>query len=181
MSFTRFLQFNFRVSPVCSSESSPDKFAGFRQRLMRKYGWMYGYLTQRQQQIQKELQTLELEDPLHKVVHRVRPSQMQKVLRAREESFLKRRSQMDNALADTLTYFSQWHSYFGQPPERKDLARKDKDKDSKGQVGGGGKGKVGLQQQKQVESSKENVVKQFKSAAKDSDNKEKAVGKKRKG
>lgn len=144
---------------------------------MRKYGWMYGYLTQRQQQIQKELQALELDDPLHKVVHRVRPSQMQKVLRAREESFLKKRSQMDNALSDTLTYFSQWHSYFGQPPEKKDLAKRDKEKDIKGQ----GKGKVSLQQQKQAESSKENVLKQLKSAAKESDNKGKAGGKKKKG
>ena len=142
---------------------------------------MYGYLTQRQLQIQKELQALELDDPLHKVVHRVRPSQMQKVLRAREESFLKKRSQMDNALSDTLTYFSQWHSYFGQPPEKKDLARKDKDKDIKGQGGGSGKGKVSLQQQKQVESTKENVLKHLKSAAKESDNKGKAGGKKKKG
>lgn len=163
-----------------SSESSPGKFAGFRQRLLRKYGWVYGYLIQRQQQIQKELQTLELEDPLHKVVHRVRPSQMQKVMQAREESFLKKRSQMDSALADTLNYFSQWHSYFGQPPEKKAVATREKDLDKKAPGNGSGKGKVSLQQQKQMENSKDTVLKQFKSAAKDSENKAKAVGKKRK-
>jgi len=141
---------------------------------------MYGYLIQRQQQIQKELQTLELEDPLHKVVHRVRPSQMQKVMRAREESFLKKRSHMDSELADALNYLSQWHSYFGQPSEKKDLAMRGKDKDKKSQGDVSGKGKMSLQQQKQLENSKDNVVKQFKGAAKDNDNKSKAVGKKKK-
>ena len=110
-----------------------DRFAGFRQRLLRKYGWLYGYLAERQGHLRAELQKLELDDPINKVLHRVRPSQLQKVQRAREDAFLLQRSQLDSALAEVLSHMSSWQSYFGPPQilEKMDPWKANREKDSK--------------------------------------------------
>jgi hypothetical protein len=96
-----------------------DRFAGLRQRLCRRFGWLAGYLAREQAELLGQLRALALSDPADRVLHRVRPSQEAGEQRRREEAFLQARARLEDKLARSLARTAQWQGYFGapQPPE----------------------------------------------------------------
>ena len=90
-----------------------DRFAGFRNRLANKFAWMYGYLCLQQTQLCQEIANLAMVDPIEKVLHRVRPSQLQQVKRAREDEYQAQRQKLDARLEGVISKIAQWNTYFG--------------------------------------------------------------------
>lgn len=99
-----------------------DRFAGFRNRLANKFAWMHGYLCYRQACVVKEMEKLEMDDPLNKVHHRVRPSEFDKVDREREEGFLKKRAAMEAEYQELVERITAWNTYFGISHDQQQLA-----------------------------------------------------------
>jgi hypothetical protein len=90
-----------------------DRFLGFRRRLMNKYAWLYGYLCLQQASLCKEIADLAMVDPIDKVLHRVRPSQLEQVKRAREDEFQAQRRKLDAQLEGVIGKLASWNTYFG--------------------------------------------------------------------
>ena len=72
---------HFRKGSIVLIQSSgtEDRFQGFRDRLQAKYAWLYGYLCSTQATLWAKLEDMEHNDPIGKVLHRVRPSEREKV------------------------------------------------------------------------------------------------------
>lgn len=90
-----------------------DRFTGYRNRLANKFAWAYGYMCLQQTVLAKEIADLELEDPIEKVLHRERPSQLQQVQRAREDEFQAQRRALQARLAGLVEKVAAWNTYFG--------------------------------------------------------------------
>jgi len=90
-----------------------DRFHGFRFRLLNKFAWVYGYLNLRYIQLFKEIEAYDSTDPMGKVLHNIRPSTFEKYKRNIEDSFLKRKKQVESAVTDIVAKLSTWHTYFG--------------------------------------------------------------------
>eukprot|EP01039_Chlorochromonas_danica_P001031 gene1031-1118_t len=90
-----------------------DRFAGFRARLLSKFSFLYAFLMYQHDDLLKELERHELRDPLDRVLHRVRPSQMKETLYSREHDFLQTREELQDELKDVVEKLSTWNSYFG--------------------------------------------------------------------
>jgi hypothetical protein len=114
---------NFQKGSFLLSRSQPqtfdeagepvDRFLGFRNRLANKFAWMYGYLCLRQVTLTQEIADLALVDPFEKVLHRVRPSQLEQVKRAREDEYQAQRRQLDAQLETVVSRIAAWNTYFG--------------------------------------------------------------------
>jgi hypothetical protein len=114
---------NFQKGSVLFSHSQPvtydeqgnpvDRFLGFRNRLSNKFAWMYGYLCLQQVTLGKEIADLALVDPIEKVLHRVRPSQLEQVKRAREDEYQAQRRKLDAQLEAVVSKLVTWNTYFG--------------------------------------------------------------------
>jgi hypothetical protein len=114
---------NFQKGSFLLSRSQPqtfdeagepvDRFLGFRNRLGNKFAWMYGYLCLKQVTLSQEIADLALVDPFEKVLHRVRPSQLDQVKRAREDDYQAQRRQLDAQLETVVSRIAAWNTYFG--------------------------------------------------------------------
>ena len=51
-------------------------------------------------------------DPIEKVLHRVCPSQLQQVKRAREDEYQAQRQKLDARLEGVISKIAQWNTYF---------------------------------------------------------------------
>ena len=99
--------------PEIRDDPAQDRFYGFRQRLKSKYNWLYGYLVQLQAQSMEELESLDINDPLFKVMHNIRPSELAKVRRETDRDFLRLKAESQKSLAEAISKLSVWNSYFG--------------------------------------------------------------------
>jgi len=138
-----------------------DRFAGLRQRLCRRFGWLAGYLAREQAELLGQLRALALSDPADRVLHRVRPSQEAGEQRRREEAFLQARARLEDKLARSLARTAQWQGYFGapQPPEAANVTNVNKKETSNAANAGkkkvapavnAGKGEAAVRQMKQL-------------------------------
>lgn len=105
-------QFN-KGSALMASPNEDDRFVGFRNRLASKYGFIYGYLCYRYDELTAEVGKLQYVDPIDKIVHRVRPSEMKTTLYSREHDFLQTKLDTEEHLKDVIAKLAQWNSYFG--------------------------------------------------------------------
>ncbi|RYH31300.1 hypothetical protein EON65_02955 [archaeon] len=100
-------------SALSAVAGEDDRFVGFRDRLLSKYGFVYAFLSYRYDVLSKEIGDLRFVDPLDKVIHRVRPSQMRDVLYSREHNFLQQKFELEDELNEAIAKLSTWNSYFG--------------------------------------------------------------------
>jgi hypothetical protein len=95
-----------------------EKFFGFRQRLEKRYSWLFAYYMKRFNETTTELEELLLEDPSMKVYHRIRPSQESAIQKAHETAYFKRKQKAEENYATLTHKLSQWNTYFGSAEER---------------------------------------------------------------
>ena len=93
--------------------SADDKFIGFRARLLNKFAWMHGYLCRQQEVTLMELEALNLKDPLHKVLHRIRPSVENKYVFETEEMFQAECRRLEARLQSIIPKLASINTYFG--------------------------------------------------------------------
>jgi hypothetical protein len=89
-----------------------DRFKGFRDRLAAKYAWLHGYLCKQQSAYWTDLERLELEDPLGQIVHRVRPSELERHVKTVDGAFVDRQRKLSEAYADVTARLATWNGYF---------------------------------------------------------------------
>ncbi len=94
-------------------ENGNDRFLGFRNRLANKFAWMYGFLCRRAEILSKDLQDLDLNDPLEKVLHRVRPSEFTRTAQSTEERFLHEKKKVESEYEEIIQKIAAWNTYFG--------------------------------------------------------------------
>lgn len=94
-------------------EHGHDRFFGFRNRLINKFSFIYGYLCRQREVILKDLNDLSLNDPIYKVLHRVRPSEREKVEFDQERIHLSKISKLQKELTEIMEKLSIWNTYFG--------------------------------------------------------------------
>lgn len=90
-----------------------DRFFGFRNRLLNKYAWFYGYLMKRHEELAGEMRIVDDKDPTKKSTHRIRPSELRKIILSKENDFLQFKRTTDQALKDVIDKLTKWNSYFG--------------------------------------------------------------------
>jgi len=103
------------MQPVVLDEQGQpiDRFLGFRNRLSNKFAWLHGYMCVQQSDLLKEITDLAMLDPIEKVLHRVRPSQLEMVRRAREDQFQHQRRALEEKLDVLIARIAAWNTYFG--------------------------------------------------------------------
>ena len=101
------------TDPAIRDDPAQDRFHGFRIRLKGKYDWALGYLLMTQQRCLKELEDLELVDPLYKVKFNVRPSEAVRHQRDTDRVFMQQKAVVEKALVESISKQSMWNSYFG--------------------------------------------------------------------
>lgn len=100
-------------SALLVSSPEEDRFVGFRNRLTSKYALVYGYLCYEYDELTSEIGKLQYVDPIEKVIHRVRPSEMKTTLYEREHVFLQKKYTLEDKLKEVVAKLTQWNSYFG--------------------------------------------------------------------
>ena len=106
------------LSEAQRADPKQDRFYGFRNRLLNKYAWLYGYLCKRHEELAEEMRTVDDKDPTKKTQHRLRPSELRKIILSRENDFLQFKKSTDQALKDVISKISTWrNSYFGRQEE----------------------------------------------------------------
>jgi hypothetical protein len=109
-------------SALLSSEQVPtydeqgvliDRFLGFRNRLSNRFAWMHGALCLSQITLAQEIANMNISDPIEKVLHRVRPSKLRDVQRAREDAYQNQVRQLEEKLGLVVSRISAWNTYFG--------------------------------------------------------------------
>jgi hypothetical protein len=101
------------LSEEAKSNSSLDRFFGFRARLKSKFAWLSGYLLKRKAEVMKQLSDLDLIDPLYHVEHNIRPSEAERHRRETDRKFVTVKKAAELTLADILSKLSTWNTYFG--------------------------------------------------------------------
>jgi hypothetical protein len=103
------------MQPVVLDEQGQpiDRFQGFRNRLANKFAWAHGYMCLQQNNLLKEITDLAMVDPIEKVLHRVRPSQLEMVRRSREDTFQAERRVIEGKLDALIARIAAWNTYFG--------------------------------------------------------------------
>jgi len=84
-----------------------------REEWKEKYGWCFGYLAKRHDDLIGQLQELDHAAPAAKVLPFAKPSEE---LAARQNLFskhLKEVQRVEDALVDTMSKLTQWNTYFG--------------------------------------------------------------------
>ncbi len=114
---------NFQKGSVLFSSMQPvvldehgqqvDRFLGFRNRIANKFAWLHGYMCLQQNELLKEITDLAMVDPIEKVLHRVRPSRLELVRRAREDEFQAQRRALEDKLDALIARIGTWNTYFG--------------------------------------------------------------------
>jgi hypothetical protein len=90
-----------------------DRFLGFRKRLENKHAWMFGYLCVQQMRIMEEMEDHRTSDPIEKVLHRIRPSQLNQVKLAIEDEYQKKMKEMQHRLDHVVEKLTIWNTYHG--------------------------------------------------------------------
>lgn len=106
------------TTPEQKANPATDKFAGFRDRLEKRYSWMIAYLMKSFDEVTAELQAIYLEDPSTKTMHKMRPSEAQAMIIAREKEYNKRKSDAETKHAMLANKIATWNTYFGSLAER---------------------------------------------------------------
>jgi hypothetical protein len=106
------------TTPEQKATPSTDKFAGFRDRLEKRYSWMIGYLLKSLDEVTAELHAISLEDPSTKTMHKVRPSKALAIVIAKEKEYAKRKTDAENKHAMLANRIATWNTYFGTLEER---------------------------------------------------------------
>lgn len=97
---------------------SKDRFVGFRNRLSNKYGYLYGCLLMQANDLWKEMENLEVNDPLTKVAHNIRPSEAEQKERMEADNYIKEKNAAENAYNEVSSKLSIWNTYFGTEEEK---------------------------------------------------------------
>jgi hypothetical protein len=106
------------TSPEQRANPSTDKFAGFRDRLEKRYSWIIAYLMKSFDETSAELQAISLEDPSLKTMHNIRPSKALAITIAKEKEHAKRKADAENKHAMLANKIATWNTYFGTLEER---------------------------------------------------------------
>ena len=111
------------LSDEAKKNVKQDRFFGFRARLQNKYDWLHAYVLRQRDACIEHLKKLEMDDPMYKVQHRVRPSVAEKFQRANERKFLEAKAGTEDKLRDKLNKISCWNTYFGLASEEFEIKR----------------------------------------------------------
>lgn len=103
----------FFLSEEAREDPAQDKFSSFRNKMLRKYAWLYGYLCKLKTELEEELKELVPKDPRGKLLVGVRPSEMEAVRKKKCEEFDAEQEKLQTKLNDCLDKLSTWNSYFG--------------------------------------------------------------------
>jgi hypothetical protein len=98
---------------IVVDDNGQDRFLGFRNRLANKFAWLYAFLCLRAEILSKDLQDLDLSDPLDKILHRIRPSEFVKTAHSTEERFLDAKKKAESEYEDIIEKIRVWNTYFG--------------------------------------------------------------------
>ncbi|KAJ1431218.1 hypothetical protein B484DRAFT_44478 [Ochromonadaceae sp. CCMP2298] len=101
-------------SALLSGGDEVDRFVGFRSRLANKHAWLLGYIGLQQSVVTQQLVDLTNVDPLDKVLHRVRPSQLEQVRRQKEDEFMATQRALEARLEGLQGKLASWNTYFGR-------------------------------------------------------------------
>ncbi len=96
-----------------SDEAGNDRFYGFRVRLYTKFVFLIIFLYRQKDCIIEKLSVLAMKDPIYKIKHRVRPSQLQQVSEEVEMNYLTEKLNLETQLQDVMVKISMWNTYFG--------------------------------------------------------------------
>jgi hypothetical protein len=103
----------FHLEQEARDDPSLDRFAGFRDRLEKRFAWLLGYLYSRQVQRQNDLEALQTRDPSEKVHHNIRPSELALFEKRLEEEWLREKAEAEEELGQVMKKISVWKTYFG--------------------------------------------------------------------
>jgi hypothetical protein len=96
-----------------SSDPSQDRFVGFRDRLKNRFAWLHAYLLKTQDEKLKDMEDMDLRDPMFKITHNLRPSEAAKIIKREESTFFTHKANTERTLAETILRLSYWNTYFG--------------------------------------------------------------------
>jgi hypothetical protein len=94
-------------------EAGNDRFLGYRTRLYTKFIFVLMFLYRSRDILIEKLSSLALNDPIHKIKYRIRPSQFDKITTNQEMDYLIEKSNNESQLQEIFTKISQWNTYFG--------------------------------------------------------------------
>ena len=103
----------FHLPQECKDDPSLDRFAGFRDRLEKRFAWLLGYLYHRQVERTNDLEALQTKDPSEKVHHNIRPSELKKYEKSLEDEWLKAKFAAEEELSEVMRKIAIWKTYFG--------------------------------------------------------------------
>jgi hypothetical protein len=105
----------FTTSDEAKADPSLDRFFGFRKRLENKFAWFYSFCVLRQEELMKDLENIQNEDPAQKSFHNIRPSRRRKFEFVAEKKFQNDRAKLEEELQEVLDRLNVWNTYFGPP------------------------------------------------------------------
>jgi hypothetical protein len=85
-----------------------DRFQGFRDRLAKKFAWYLGYLSYRQGEYLKMLESLKTKDPSERILHNIRPSELKSYERKLEKDWLTEKAEAESGLCEVIEKMT-WH------------------------------------------------------------------------
>jgi hypothetical protein len=100
-------------SLMINSNDIEDRFLGFRNRLLNKFAWLYGYLCLQYDVTLKAIENHILMDPIEKTIHRVRPSLREKYIKDKDREYLQEKNRLEKLSVSYLEKISLWNTYFG--------------------------------------------------------------------
>lgn len=96
-----------------TSEPGQDRFSGFRDRLSTRFAWLHAYLLKTQDEKLKDMEDMDLRDPMFKIQHNLRPSEAANIIKREENSFYNHKANTERILGETILRLSYWNTYFG--------------------------------------------------------------------
>jgi len=90
-----------------------DRFIGYRARLQSKFAWMYAYFWKEKNDLIKQITDHNMDDPIEKIFHNIRPTERERILLELEDNFMNKRKSLELQLSQVIEKITLWNTYFG--------------------------------------------------------------------
>jgi hypothetical protein len=101
------------TSNTSTDEESVDPYASMREKLLKKYAWLVGYLHKEEADCIEAMHALEHDNPFRQQHHNLRPSEEEQIRRKLEAEYMSKKYQLEEQCATIMDRITIWNTYFG--------------------------------------------------------------------
>eukprot|EP01041_Mallomonas_annulata_P000411 gene411-745_t len=94
-------------------DPSLDRFYSFRQRQLRRFAWLYGYLVKHRDNMEAAIRDHDVVNPHGKIQHNMRPSEAKETREQEIKDHRVELNELETEYSEAISKLSMWHSYFG--------------------------------------------------------------------